>query len=59
MQSFLKPHSPGTGGTSHELAGDVLGRGEKRYGVDFETVVAAGGWGMDGIRELRVDFRVW
>lgn len=41
MQRCLKPHSPGTGGTSHELAGDELGRGEKRYGVDFETVVAA------------------
>lgn len=66
MQSFLKPHSPGTGGTSHELAGDVLGRGEKRCGEDFETIDFeticgdhrdhAGGCGMGGIRELRAGF---
>lgn len=59
MQSCLKPHSPGTGGTSHELAGDVLGRGEKRYAVDFETIVAAGKCGDGWHRGLREHFRVW
>lgn len=42
---LLEAPQPWHGGTLHELAGEVLGRGEKGYGADLETVVAAGGCG--------------